>query len=266
VAFLHSESRIPKSLEGLWQRETEAAAREEINGLYVAMTRAREWLVFSRTEAHRAASGRSWWQRVSACAERWTPDVRADAVAPALGSAQVPMLPALRWQAQPVTSPVAADIAAARLGQAVHRVLEWAGRPGGSVPLDLALAGQAAAAEFGLPPAAALRVPQMAGLILSSPVCARFFGGVALRWAGTEVPVAAQGESLRIDRLVALAENGAEGPLTWWVLDYKLHGTPAELPAYRAQLQRYVAAVQALQPGDAVRGAFITGRGELVEP
>jgi ATP-dependent helicase/nuclease subunit A len=287
--FLHSESRIPKSLEGLWKRETEAAAREELNGLYVAMTRAREWLVFSRTQPHRAAIGRSWWDRFGACAERWTPDAMGvptgpaaeDAVdgaasaaadvspAPTLSLAQVPVLPTLHWQAQPVPPKVAADVAAARLGQAVHRVLEWAGRPG--LPpgaLDLAAASRAAAAEFSLPPAAALRVPQIAGLILASPACARFFGGAALRWAGTEVPVASQGASLRIDRLVALAEAGPGGEgvrLTWWVLDYKLHGTPAELPAYREQLQRYVAAMQALQPGDAVRGAFITGRGEVVE-
>jgi ATP-dependent helicase/nuclease subunit A len=293
VALLHSESRIPKSLQGLWQRETEAAQREELNGLYVAMTRAREWLVFSRTQPFRAAGGRSWWDRTSACAERWTPDAMGGAAAPvaeaaatvdAAGAvagvpvavfappvpvpalAQVPVLPALHWQAQPVPPKVAADVAAARLGQAVHRVLEWAGQPG--LPpgaLDLALAGRAAAAEFSLPPAAALRVPQIAGLILASPACARFFSGPALRWAGTEVPVASQGQALRIDRLVALTESEDAGALTWWVLDYKLHGTPAELPAYREQLQRYVAAVQALQPGDTVRGAFITGRGELVE-
>jgi ATP-dependent helicase/nuclease subunit A len=148
----------------------------------------------------------------------------------------------------------------------VHRVLEWAGRPGlPAGALDLVAASRAAAAEFGLLPAGALRVPQIAGLILASPACAHFFGGAALHWAGTEVPVASQGESLRIDRLVALAEPGAGSRLTWWVLDYKLHGTPAELPAYRDQLLRYVAAVQALQPGDTVRGAFITGRGEVLE-
>jgi hypothetical protein len=50
------------------------------------------------------------------------------------------------------------------------------------------------------------------------------------------------------------------------VLDYKLHAAPAEWPAYRAQLTRYIAAVQALQPDDAVRGAFITGTGAVVEP
>ena len=297
VAFLRSESRIPFSLHSLWAREVEAAAREELNGLYVAMTRAREWLVFSRTEPRLRPAGRSWWQRVDGCAERWTPDAMV-AAAEAINTsadgaavlsqagpptaappwAQVPTLPALLWQAQPVPPNAAADVAAARLGQAIHRVLEWAGRPGlPAGALDLAAAGQAAAAAFGLPPAAALRVPKIAGQILASPACARFFGGAALRWAGTEVPVAWQGESLRIDRLVALADPGDDGDragdgggssaaVTWWVLDYKLHGTPAELPLYREQLQRYMAAVQALQPGDAVRGAFITASGELVEP
>ena len=280
-AFLHSGSRIPRSLDGLWRREAEAAAREELNGLYVAMTRAREWLVFSRTEPHRAGGGRPWWQRVAACAERWTPDLASAAARPA-PPALVPVLPTLHWQAQPVAPRAAADVAAALLGQAVHRVLEWAGWAGAPASaLNLTAAGRAAAVEFALPPAAALRVPQIAGLILNSPTCARFFGGAALRWAGTEVPVASQGETLRIDRLVALADadgssrtsgtGGTGGPactsdrLTWWVLDFKLHGSPNDLPAYREQLQRYVAAVQALQPGDKVRGAFITGRGELVQ-
>jgi hypothetical protein len=34
--------------------------------------------------------------------------------------------------------------------------------------------------------------------------------------------------------------------------------------AYREQLRHYMAAVQALQPGDEVRGAFITGQGVVV--
>ena len=206
--------------------------------------------------------------------------------------AQVPVLPALHQRAAVPVPNAAHDIAAARLGQAVHRVLEWAGQPVGAgasgVDFDLAAAGLAAARAFGLPPAAQARVAQIAGQILASPPCARFFSGPALRWAGNEVPVAADGESLRVDRLVALtaddaAVDGTHGAnlahdahdandasaarpaLTWWVLDYKLHSAPAALPAYRAQLQRYVLSVQALQPGDTVRGAFITALGELVE-
>ena len=85
--------------------------------------------------------------------------------------------------------------------------------------------------------------------------------GPALLWAGNEVPVAWQGEALRIDRLVALDEGGRT---VWWVLDYKLQADPAGVPAYREQLQGYMAAVQALQPHDEVRGAFITGQGAVV--
>jgi ATP-dependent helicase/nuclease subunit A len=49
------------------------------------------------------------------------------------------------------------------------------------------------------------------------------------------------------------------------VLDYKLQHAPQELAAYRDQLARYRAAVQAAQPGEEVRAAFITGAGRLVE-
>ena len=67
---------------------------------------------------------------------------------------------------------------------------------------------------------------------------------------------------LRIDRLVALAEAGGRA---WWVLDYKLQHAPEALPAYREQMARYRRAVQALQPGEPVHAAFITGAGEVIE-
>ena len=70
------------------------------------------------------------------------------------------------------------------------------------------------------------------------------------------------GEVLRIDRLVEFDEDGCR---TWWVLDYKLSHQPETLGEYRAQLLRYRRAVQALEPGTAVRCAFITGDGSLIE-
>jgi ATP-dependent helicase/nuclease subunit A len=264
VAFLRSEGRVPPSLTDLCAVEAAAGQREELNGLYVAMTRAREWLVFSRTEPHARGAARPWWARVEARAEPWVP---AEASTPAAGAdatVSVPTLPALAWRAAATVPMAPADAAAARLGQAVHRVLEWAGQPGGGLAAaELPAASAAAATAFALPAWAADRVLSIAHQVLTSPACARFFGGAALRWAGNEVPVADAGEALRIDRLVAL--DGGEGAAVWWVLDYKLQVGPASLPGYRAQLQRYVAAVQALQPGDVVRGAFITGQGGLVE-
>jgi ATP-dependent helicase/nuclease subunit A len=272
VAFVRSEAQPPPSLVALCQAEAAARAREELNSLYVAMTRAREWLVFSRTEPRTPATGRPWWARVERAAEQWQPeDVRGDATAPT-ATTPVPTLPALRWQRAAAESAAGAANAthAARLGQAVHRVLEWAGQPAAPMPRQAWAAACAAAAQsFGLQRMvmnAAQQVQHIVQQILDSPSCAGFFGGPALRWAGNEVPVSSEGdagnEPLRIDRLVLLDDG--QGPATWWVLDYKLNSRPAQTAAYREQMQRYVAAVQALQPADIVRGAFITGLGEVV--
>jgi ATP-dependent helicase/nuclease subunit A len=127
-----------------------------------------------------------------------------------------------------------------------------------------ARSARAAAAQQGLPALAAAGVARLAAAVLDSPGCGRFFDAAALHWAGNEVPLAWQGRSLCIDRLVAL-QDAASAQVTWWVLDYKLQSDPASVLAYRDQMASYVAAVAALQPGDAVRGAFITGQGELVE-
>ena len=266
VAFLSSESAVPPSLAAAWAAEAAARAREELNGLYVAMTRAREWLVLSRTQPAFAAADRSWWQRTEAVAQAWEPAAPAGSLADPTQPARVTVLPhrqAPAAAALPRGAGAAPDnAAAARLGQAVHRVLEWAGQPGHAMPRsEWSFACQAAARALGLPAAAATRVLALASSVLDSPECTRFFSGPALSWAGNEVPLAWRGELLRIDRLVALAEGDAK---VWWVLDYKLQADPAAMPGYRDQLQRYVAAVALLQPGDRVHGAFISGQGRVV--
>jgi ATP-dependent helicase/nuclease subunit A len=172
--------------------------------------------------------------------------------------ATLPVLPALLVPRQaPAPRAHAEDDAASRLGQAVHRVLEWAASA--SHHDGLPELADAAAREFDVD---AHEVARLADRIWSSPHCVRFFRGSALRWSGNEVPVSEGGEVLRLDRLVALDEPAGRA---WWVLDYKLRQAPEELPAYREQLLRYRRAVQALQPGEAVRCAFITGAGEVIE-
>jgi ATP-dependent helicase/nuclease subunit A len=257
VAFVRNEAALAPTLQGAWQEQQQAMEREEINGLYVATTRAREWLVFSRTEPYGVGKQRSWWARVQAVAEPWVP-VAGVVAAPDRAEVQVPVLPALHTAlaAPGGTNEPTRDERTARLGTAVHRVLEWGGA-------DLAAASRAAAREAGLPAHEAPAVQAIASRVVASPACARFFTGPQIRWAGNEVPLAWQGSLLRIDRLVALADG--PGAATWWVLDYKLSHDPRGQPALREQLARYVAAVQALQPGERVRGAFITGSGEAVE-
>ena len=268
-AFVYSEAACPPSLLALLGAERAARQREELNGLYVAMSRAKQRLVFSATQPRYEPPGASWWQRVEALAQRWPEAVAVS------GSSSAPVVPTAslrappRWQnAEAQTQPeqddistraTPADTVATRLGQAVHRTLEWATPQPTLASVDLGTLAQAAALEFG---SDAAEVARLASLILHSPECARFFAGPALRWAGNEVPVSADGEALRIDRLVLLDE--AQGPV-WWVLDYKLQHAPPALAVYHDQLLRYRSAVQAAQPGAAVRCAFVTGAGTVVE-
>ncbi len=261
-AFVYSEAQCPASLTGVLERELVARRREELNSLYVAISRAKERLVFSATEPFRPPDSTSWWQRIEPHAQAWQPQAvgQIRGVVSA-ASVSLEVLPA--WH-DAAAAPAAAEPArlagdeASRLGQATHRVLEWAAAPGAATP-DLDALAAAAAQEFA---ADAAEVARLAGRIWRSPQCARFFSGPALRWAGNEVVVSEGGEVLRIDRLVALEDAGQR---TWWVLDYKLHHAPQALAPYREQMQRYRRAVRELQPGDSVHCAFITGAGEVVE-
>jgi ATP-dependent helicase/nuclease subunit A len=149
----------------------------------------------------------------------------------------------------------------AALGEALHRVLEWHSGPRGAAqPLARLLA--AAAQMYGLDAKRGERLERSARAILASTECTVFFDAPALVWAGNEVAVNWQGQDLRLDRLVCRRE--AQGPV-WWVLDYKLNPAPHTKPEYLEQLRRYRAAVTAMQPGEAVRTAFITGQGRLID-
>ncbi|MEO7336874.1 MAG: UvrD-helicase domain-containing protein, partial [Caldimonas sp.] len=188
-AFVYSETYCAPSLEPMRDREVAARRREELNALYVAMTRARERLVFSATEPYRIPLERTWWQRVESRVTPWTASAAsAGGTARPVSAGFISILP--RWSgAAPVgamraAQPVATD-ESSRLGQAVHRVLEWAGNAPAEV--DLGLLGEAAAREFDAP---AAEVARIAGLIWQSPACARFFRGPGLQWAGNEVAVA----------------------------------------------------------------------------
>lgn len=265
-AFIYAEAACPPSLVPLLDAERAARRREELNGLYVAMSRAKQRLVFSATEPSRRVPGASWWDRIAPLAVVLAPAVaiaapESSTLPPARLTTLAPLTrpgPMVRAPAAPCDPRESDDTDATRLGQAVHRVLEWAAA-GAAPDAGWAELAQAAAAEFGAPPAA---VAQLAATIRHSPDCARFFGGPQLRWAGNEVPVSDAGDLLRIDRLVRLDDPG--GPV-WWVLDYKLQHAPQQLEAYRAQLLRYRDAVRRAQPRDEVRCAFITGAGRIVE-
>jgi ATP-dependent helicase/nuclease subunit A len=149
----------------------------------------------------------------------------------------------------------------AALGEALHRVLEWALAPQRQGRSIEALA-QAAARSFALSELQQQDLLQATRAILTSAECAPFFDASNLLWAGNEVAVHHQGQDLRIDRLVCRLEAGRR---TWWIIDYKLHQAPDRDEGYREQLTSYAKAVTGMQPEDQVRCAFITGQGRLIE-
>ncbi len=289
VAFLVSEAKPPPSLQPLLDDEKEQRQREELNALYVAMTRARHRLVLSRTPARRQSASASWWARVSPQAEPLAlpepdanpPTAQADAERAVVRLKVLPRVEPLPASAETVQvsdeaeadrAPADARAAvgqspeeveeSAALGEALHRVLEWHSGPQGRAhALDRLMA--AAAQMYGLDARRDERLQRSVKAILSSRDCAPFFDASVLAWHGNEVPLSWQGHDMRLDRLVC-REDGA-GARTWWVLDYKLHPAPQRNPDYLLQLWRYREAVSTLQPGDAVRCAFITGQGRLID-
>jgi ATP-dependent helicase/nuclease subunit A len=271
VAFVAHEGQVAPSLRTLLQAERREQQREELNALYVAMTRARDRLVLSRTLAHKASPD-AWWPRLQEVAVAVGP--AATAAAPARGHDEAATLRVLELPALPAvmqaveTAPASrADDAAAAVGRAAHRVLEWATSPQGArgqAPLDTL--ARAAARQAGVPPDAVEQVRQVAATILHAPACRDFFDAQQVRWSANEWVLFDGVQPLRADRVVALGNAADEALWQWWVLDYKLHHHPDELAPYRAQLRQYRDLLRALLPGRPVRAAFVTGAGERIEP
>ncbi len=289
-AFCARLKSPPPCLEGLVAREQAAQAREDLNLLYVAMTRAKEYLVWSSSEPHQSP-GQTVWQRGAAHVPliEWHAANPLDAPAAPLAAADpatvlqslvpdslvVAELPA--WQpslptAQAATkaSPVgdavadagdsADDDRAARIGQAMHRLLEWAPAISGRwSPAQL----RQVARDFDLGAADVQVASQMAQRILKGEG-AWAWDTTVIDWADSEVEISDAGALLRIDRLVRRRDSGE-----WWVLDHKSSAQPEANAELRAQLLRYGRVVReslGMQAaGAAVRCAFLAGNGALIE-
>ncbi len=276
--FLASENKPPACALATLQAETTERQREELNALYVAVTRARHTLAVSSIEPYRAAES-SWWQRLSPLLPDalLQPPGEGAGLAAMLGLPEAPFYLSILPET-PVRQAVAAikkganklpdespenDMlkfreddadsaqgASSRVGQAMHRLLEW----GDANPQNAA----AAAREFELSAGQGQVAAAMAQRILQGDG-AWVFANDLLAWQGNEVELMYQGEPLRIDRLVQRKDT-----LDWWVLDFKSNAAPQDDPALIEQLGTYRDAVQAIYPSDKVKAAFLTGQGQCI--
>jgi ATP-dependent helicase/nuclease subunit A len=256
--FLLSESEPPICAKALLEADFKAREVEELNTLYVATTRARQTLVLSASEAYNE-NLKSVWHRLRALC---TPVVADDAMTLAraqektVRTAPVDMRPRIPLTLPAVTRASTAEkpTLEARMGSALHRLLQWQSTD--------AAALLAVMSEFSLARGEVQTVGAMANQMLKGEA-AWLWDASKIDWQANEYELVHEGRVLRIDRLIKHRETQ-----TWWVIDFKSAAHPERAVALRAQLAHYVEAVSAVMgiPTIQVRAAFVTGDGSLIAP
>ncbi len=253
--------------------EEQLAARESLNLLYVAMTRAQQALIVSGSEA-RGQKG-SWYEKVRAavCAAEGTAAgdddmsaavIHGDDLAGPRAGAQADRGAVVRApRADPrLSSPVPTGARgallarrAARYGTQFHALME---RLTGGAPAGR----EAVLRDSGLSEREFTPLWEQAQRVLAAPGLARFFDPAQFKRAANEVSYMIEtGEVRRIDRLVEFEDE-------MWVLDYKTGDArsvdPLLLEQYRAQVADYCAAMRRLHARQKVSGAIVFADGEVL--
>jgi len=226
------------------------ARREEMNLLYVAMTRAKQALLVS---GNGEPAETSWYGRIAHVVER-----DANPLLAAAGSVV----------AEQEKSPVNVDAALLRpfptgkralritpeqqRGTWLHALLQQLAPP--NTAADKAVLQ----AQCGIPDGEMNTLWQQARALLADASLQRFFDPQFYLSASNEMPyVNAAGEMKRIDRLVEYDDEV-------WILDYKT-GETADPAPYRAQMTEYQNAMQSVYAGKKIRCALLFADGVLSE-
>ncbi|MFW2355702.1 UvrD-helicase domain-containing protein [Hydrogenophaga sp.] len=261
--FLASEKNPPACAASALALEQQARSLEELNALYVALTRAESRLVISSFEPHARGNASTWYERLLPLTQPLETPPEAAGRKPADTSTtdtfSLLALPVLTHAATPTAVETApADDERTRIGLALHRLLQWHPTPAQGFDWTPAHT-QAVAREFALSTAQATQAQTMARRIVQGEA-AWAWDGAVVDTTGNEVEIFHGGELLRLDRLVRRTDTGE-----WWVLDFKSAEHPEQQPELLTQMRRYAQAVQAARPGAVVRLAFINLHGRLIE-
>jgi ATP-dependent helicase/nuclease subunit A len=258
------KAELSAAQQTIMDSENRLEEREELNLLYVAMTRAQQAFILSGSETRGRKPG-LWYEKVraAALAASGGPD---DAAAVAVHGDDLAISPparggvaheVLRGGGSPASSqhdprlnaplptgerrptPGGRGLA---YGVSFHSLME---NLTGGAPAERAVLRRA----LGLTEHAFAPMWDQAQRVLAAPALARFFDAARYSRALNEVPYATEsGEVRRIDRLVEFAD-------AVWVLDYKTGDRQTADPAltlqYRAQLAEY---------RDAMRRVYGAGR------
>jgi ATP-dependent helicase/nuclease subunit A len=238
------------------------AETENLNLLYVAMTRAQQYLIVSGSGDEQLEG--TWYKRLRAALPENTLALDALPARPVQAeSAAMPtaaQTSAVPMQAFPTGQRQSGfESAAQRRGIALHRILEHITVPG-HAPDRVALR-----LELGWNTADFDALWQEAQALVAAPGLARFFDPAQYWRAFNELPyVTDTGELKRIDRLVEFDDSV-------WILDYKM-GEAAEdadlarsAARYRKQIHEYRAAMATVYSERPIRCALIFSGARLHE-
>jgi len=280
----------------LFEQDAAQQAREEMNLLYVAMTRAQQALIVSGNskgdDKEEKKKALSWYDRIAAAISQ--------SVIPAQAGIQI-IEQASRSETNPLCRPlrgdndsldsglrrITSDLPACGLSRmassSINDVSVVVELPS-IIPIGKRTVRNTAQQQrgiwlhamlqhlteggardehelrqrLGIPSAEMKPLWQQAQHLLATPQLTRFFDAQHYRSASNEMPyVDARGELKRIDRLVEF-----DGEV--WVLDYKL-GDSEDAARYRAQMQEYRTAMQTVYAGKTVRCALLFADGVLSE-
>ncbi len=242
----------------LFEQDAAQQAREEMNLLYVAMTRAQQALIVSGSskgeDKEEKKKTLSWYDRIAASVgEQPNPlcnpgkpvgrDLsRHSKIAVGIN----PDLPAIL----PTGKRTTRNSAQQQRGIWLHALLQH---------LTEGAVNEAELQQrLGIPSDEIATLYPQAQHLLTLPQLARFFDAQQYRTACNELPyINANGEMKRIDRLVEFDDEV-------WVLDYKL-GDSGDVARYRAQMQEYRAAMQSVYAGKTVCCVLVFADGALSE-
>lgn len=242
--------------ERYFESDAALALREDLNLLYVAMTRAKQSLLVSGNGKQLDGM---WYQRIAAVLD---------------GAGENPLASEVAWPGSSVSrilnpesvdprlcnawpvgtrKPVMSD--AQRSGVWLHGLLQYLTAPDADIREDLE---QELQRKLNIAPGQMPVLWQQAQEVLNTPELARFFDAKYYLAAANELAyVNASGQLRRIDRLVEF-ENEV------WILDYKT-GASADPQFFSVQLEEYRTAIEAIHPYKVVRCAVIFADGKLAE-
>ncbi|MDP3858868.1 MAG: UvrD-helicase domain-containing protein [Stagnimonas sp.] len=269
------DDRDPLS-QSLVDAEQAREQREDLNLLYVAVTRARQYLFVSGFAPARGEVADSWHARCAVAVQQLAsaaneapddglprsvhyasgalPSVQEGAPAAVPPPLDLRLLRPLQAAPAAPATGLALDAGAVLRGQLVHALLQALGD---GVGADRAGLAARVARQLGLSPPAPLYAAALAEAeaVLAAPELRRFFAPGLRAWNEVALPLALA-EGLQLNVLDRLVDDGER----LWVLDYKTHragDAAAVLAGAAEQLRRYVAAVQRLWPDRPVSAGVI---------